>query len=350
MSEHSVSTPIIERGARVLVTGASGFVGRAVVEVLLRAGYIVHGSGRGEAPADWRQPGQTWFPLELSAGTDWRPALAGVSAVVHLAARVHQMRDRGADKLQQYHHANVDGTLQLARCAAVAGVHRFVFMSSIKVNGERTGVDADGLFARFSEASKPQPSDPYGRSKWEAEQQLAGLCAASPMSFTILRPPLVYGPHVGANFLRLLKAVQRGIPLPFAGVRNLRSLMYVGNLAEAVLICLESSIAANKTYLVSDVDTSTPDLVLAIARTLSVPARLVRMPEGLLRFGGALTLKSAQMARLLDSLVIDDSRIRNELFWSPSIAMQQGLNRTIEWMTGKPASPARLPRHGRLRG
>jgi nucleoside-diphosphate-sugar epimerase len=316
MSDRAEISPIVERGARILVTGASGFVGRAVVEVLSRAGYIVHGTGRGDPPSDWPNPAQTWFPIELSAASGWHEALAGVSAVVHLAARVHQMKERGPDKSRQYHQANVDGTLRLARCAAESGTRRFVFMSSIKVNGERTGVDTDGLFERFTEDSPPSPADPYGRSKWQAEQQLRSLCQASRMTFTILRPPLVYGPHVGANFLQLLKAVQRGYPLPFAGVRNLRSLMYVGNLAEAVLICLESSIAANKTYLVSDVDTSTPDLVLAIARTLSVPARLVRMPQGLLRIGGALTLKSAQIARLLDSLVIDDCRIRNELFWT----------------------------------
>lgn len=170
------------------------------------------------------------------------------------------------------------------------------------------------------------------------------------MTFTTLRPPLVYGPQVGANFLRLLKAVQRGVPLPFAGIRNLRSLIYVGNLAEAVLVCLESAMAANKVYLVSDVDISTPDLVIAIARTFDRPPRLFRAPAGLLRAIGALTMRSEAVARMLDSLVIDDSRIRNELFWSPSMTMQQGLNRTIEWLTGKPAVPTRLPRYGRLRG
>ncbi|MGQ0659184.1 MAG: NAD-dependent epimerase/dehydratase family protein [Chromatiales bacterium] len=330
----------IRPGHRVLVTGASGFVGRTLCDLLLRAGYRVSGSSRapaspaaGSGALEWAQVGA------LSAQTDWSQALQDVDAVVHLAARVHQPGERTARTEALHHRSNYEGTVRLAEMSASAGVRRLVFLSTVKVNGKRTVRHADGSWQRYSEDDVPHPQGAYAQSKWEAEQALLEIAARGPMAVTILRPPLVYGPGVGANFLRLVRAVQKGVPLPFARVVNLRSLVYVENLAEAILVCMESQAAAHKTYLISDVDVSTPDLIYAIASVLGRRPRLIRMPLWALRLGGVLTLRSAAVSRLLDSLLIDDSRIRRELFWTPSMTMQQGLARTAAWLGVKAPEP-----------
>lgn len=330
----------IGAGGRVLVTGASGFVGRMLCDLLLRTGYRVRGSSRapaspavGSSALEWAQVGA------LSAQTDWSHALQDVDAVVHLAARVHQPRERAMRAAALHHRTNCEGTVRLAEMSAAAGVRRLVFLSTVKVNGKRTVRHADGSCQRYSEDDVPHPQGAYAQSKWEAEQALLEIAARAPMAVTILRPPLVYGPGVGANFLRLVRAVQKGVPLPFARVVNMRSLVYVENLAEAILVCMESKAAANKTYLVGDVEVSTPDLIDAVARVLGCRPRLIRMPLWALRLGGVLTLRSAAVSRLLDSLLIDDSRIRRELFWTPSMTMQQGLARTAAWLGVKAPEP-----------
>lgn len=334
---------------RVLVTGARGFIGTHVCRLLVRAGFTVRGASRGAHPPS--AVAGEWVRLPaMDAGTDWNAALEGVDAVVHLAGRVHLLRDEAANPLAEYRSVNVAATEGLARQAAACGVRRFVFMSSVKVHGERTAKRDDGTWQRFSEADEPHPLDPYAVSKWEAEQVLGRVAHETGMEIVVLRPPLVYGPGVGANFLRLLRAVQRGMPLPFARVDNLRSLVYVENLAEAVLVCLDSAAAANKTYLVSDVDVSTPDLIHAIARTMARPSRLVSVPLWMLRLAGTVTFRRAAVSRLLDSLLMDDSRIRGELYWSPPHTMQEGLARTVTWLTGKAYTAQSLRLGAGMRG
>jgi len=262
---------------------------------------------------------------EIDGTTDWREALHGVHAVVHLAARVHVMRDVAADPLAQYRAVNVDGTLNLARQAAAAGVRRFVFISSIKVNGEERA-------AAYTEADTPAPEDAYALSKWEAEQGLRQIAAQTGLEVVILRPPLVYGPGVGANFLALMHAVARGIPLPLGAIDNRRSLIFVGNLADAILCCLEHPAAAGKTFLISDgEDVSTPALVRRMAAALGRPARLVALPIPVLRAAAALVGKSALAIRLLDSLTIDGTAIRHTLGWSPPFTLDEGLRETAAW-------------------
>jgi UDP-glucose 4-epimerase len=317
----------------VLVTGATGFVGADVCARLAADGMPVrrvvrehhHGPVQSD---DVRIRG-------IDGQTDWSDALRGCGAVVHLAARVHVMSDASADPLVEYRAVNTVGTLNLARQAAAAGIKRFVFMSSVKVNGE-------GRALPYSLDDTPAPQDPYGVSKLEAESGLREIAASTGMEVVIIRPPLVYGPGVGANFLRLMRAVGKGVPLPFGRVRNLRSLIYVGNLVDLVTVCLDHPNAANRTYLASDgVDLATPDLIRAIAVAIGRPARLVPIPVVWLRAAGALTGKHAQVSRLLGSLTVDGSRLRDELGWIPPFTFQAGIKTTVEWYRSRTMNESR---------
>lgn len=320
--------------AKVLITGAGGFVGRFVCKRLLHGGYGVRACGR-EAVRPPQVPAECeWVQVgELGPETDWATVLEGVRAVVHLAGRVHQLGERETRAAQQYRRINVDGTLHLAETAAAAGVQRFIFLSSVKVNGERTIRDKDDEWQRFSEKDTPHPVDAYGVSKWEAEQGLSHIAEGGHLAVTVLRPPLVYGPGVGANFLRLMRAVKRGVPLPLQSIVNLRSLIYVENLADAIATCLEKEAACNKTYLVSDVTISTPDLIYALAIALGCRPNLIYMPAWILRTIGVITFHYATVSRLLDSLAIDDARIRSDLHWTPPFTAQQGLEKTAAWFS-----------------
>lgn len=305
--------------SRVLVTGANGFVGQALCPLLENAGWQVQRATRGPAA-------NSIAVGEIGAETDWRAALEGVGTVVHLAARVHVMRDDARDPLAQYRAVNRDGTERLARQAALAGVRRLVYLSSIKVNGERTS----GQPFRASDA--PQPQDPYAHSKWEAEQALRRIAAETGLETVILRPPLVYGPGVKANFLRLMRLAEHGVPLPLARVDNRRSLLYLGNLADAVRACLAHPAAAGKIYLLSDgAPLSTPALIRALAKALGKSARLLPVPLPLLRLAGQLVGKDAEIARLLDSLEIDGTGIERELAWQPPYTLDEGLEATAAW-------------------
>ena len=304
---------------RVLVTGATGFVGRALVRRLLADGRPVRAAVR---------PGATALPREVETAaigdigpdTDWRTALAGIDAVVHLAARAHVVHDSSPDAHTLYRAVNTLGTLRLAEAAATAGVRRFVFLSSARVHGERsTG-------APFTESSPLAATDPYGRSKAEAERGLAALAAAGGLDPVILRPPLVYGPGARGNFARLVRLVARGVPLPFGAVRNHRSLVYLGNLVDAIVRTLDHPAAARETFMVSDrEDVSTPELVRRIARALGKPARLIPVPPAVLRLGGRLVGRADDVARLLDDLVVDSSRIGERLGWRPPFTLDEGL-------------------------
>lgn len=305
---------------KVLVTGASGFVGRPLCDALGHAAYELVPAVR----ISRGLPGECVVG-EIDAKTDWRVALQGVHAVVHLAARVHVMNDRTADPLTTFRQVNVAGTLNLARQCVAAGVQRFVFISSIKVNGEERA-------APYTEADTPAPEDAYAISKWEAEQGLRQIAAETGLKMVILRPPLVYGPGVGANFLALLRAVARGVPLPLGAISNQRSLIYVDNLVDAMLRCLEYPAAAGHTFLVSDDEAvSTPQLVRRMAAALGRPTRLVALPVPLLRAAATLAGKSALVTRLAGSLVIDSSKIRRELDWSPPFTLDEGLRETVAW-------------------
>lgn len=312
--------------SKVLITGASGFVGRALCNTLRQPGLAAHSV----VPAVRVAHGLLGEKVigEINGSTDWRAALTGMDAVVHLAARVHVMRDAAADPLAAYRAVNVEGTLHLARQAA-AGVRRFVFVSSIKVNGEERAT-------AYTEADTPAPEDAYALSKWEAEQGLRQIAAATGLEVVILRPPLVYGPGVGANFLALLRAVARGMPLPLGAINNQRSLIYVGNLADAIVRCLEHPAAAGKTFMVSDgEDVSTSGLVRRMARALDRPARLLPVPPSLLRVAVGMAGKSALAIRLMDALTVDSTAIRRDLGWSPPFTLDDGLRETAQWYSGQ---------------
>lgn len=255
--------------------------------------------------------------------TDWHAALTGCQAVVHLAARVHIMHDMVDDPLALYRTTNTDATLNLARQAARAGVKRFVFVSSIKVNGE-------GRDTAYTETDAPAPEDAYAISKWEAEQGLWQIARETGLEVVVLRPPLVYGPGVKANFRRLLDTVARGWPLPLGAIENRRSLLYLGNFVDAIRVCVEHPAAAGQTFLVDDGQpVSTPELVRAVAHAMARPARLLAIPVGLLEFAGALFGRRTAVARLTGSLWVDSALIRTRLGWMPPYSMAAGLAATV---------------------
>jgi len=250
-------------------------------------------------------------------------ALAGCHAVVHLAARVHMMRDGVLDPLVLYREINTEATLNLARQAADAGVKRFVFISSIKVNGE-------GGDAAYREIDAPVPADAYAISKWEAELGLQRIARETGLEVVILRPPLVYGPGVKANFLRLMQWAQKGWPLPLGAIRNRRSLLYLGNFVDAIRLCVEHPAAAGKTFLLDDGEAvSTPDLIRAVAHAMGRSARLLAVPVKVVELAGALSGKHAAVARLTGSLWVDSSLIRSRLNWAPPYSMEAGLAATV---------------------
>lgn len=305
---------------KVLVTGATGFVGAALCARLALEGWAVVPALRKPCGL----PGEVVIGA-LEAGPGWLPALAGCSAVVHLAARVHVPADATRDALALYRAANTDATLRLAREAALAGVRRFVFVSSIKVNGE-------GSDKPYRETDVAAPQDAYALSKWEAEQGLWQIAQESGLEVVILRPPLVYGPGVKANFLNLMRAVDRRLPLPFGAIRNRRSLLYLGNLVDVIRLCLTHPNAAGKTLLVCDgEDISTPELVRRIAAALGRRPRLLPVPVSWMRFAGGMLGKREAVERLLGSLTVDSTQVRAELGWQPPYSMQAGLAATAQW-------------------
>lgn len=310
--------------ARVLVTGASGFVGSILCDTLADAGCTVRAAVRSERRLP-RSVSETIVVGEIGATTQWSTAVLGVDAVVHAAARAHVLGDSVANA-DLYMETNARGTLHLAQAAARAGVRRFVLVSSIKVNGEGT------TDKPYTPADQPAPQDAYGRSKLAAEQALAEVASHTDMEAVSVRPPLVYGPGVRANFLRLLSWVDRGWPLPFGAIENRRSLISVWNLCDLLLRIVQSPTVPTRTCLVSDgEDVSTPELIRRIGAAMSRPTSLLPVPVALLRLGGMLTGRSMEIARLCGSLVVDPAQTRRDLAWLPPLTLNEGIQRTAAW-------------------
>jgi nucleoside-diphosphate-sugar epimerase len=318
--------------SRVLVTGASGFVGRALVPALLAAGHAVDAVLRrpeGSLPAGVR----VRVVPDIGPETEWMAALQGIDAVVHLAARAHVMKDDARDPLAAFCRVNAEGTAALASAAAAAGVGRFVYVSTVKVMGEK---NRDGP---FRESDAPAPEDAYGLSKWAGEKALLDVCRQGRMQPVIVRPPLVYGPGAKGNMLSLFELCRMSPPLPLAGIDNRRSLIGVANLADALNACVANPQAAGRTYFVRDAeDVSTPELIRRVARALGRPARLFPVPAGVLRFSALLAGQAPAAARLLESLQVDDAKIRGELGWTPPHGMVQGLADMADWFTSRDES------------
>ena len=317
----------------ILVTGANGFLGRHVCRALERAGLRARGLVRG--PTKFDACAEVAVASDLTDRGAIRAALRDVRAVVHLAARVHQIRDEDPDPMQAFRRVNVEGTRVLLEEAITAGVRRFVFISTVKAVGEAT-------VEPWTDDTEPAPTDPYGISKLEAERLVLEKSSRAGVEAVVLRLPLLYGPGMKANMLRLFDLVWRGIPLPLGLVRNRRSLLFVENAADAILAALFTEKGTGETYFVSDgEDVSTPDLVRAIAVALDRPARLVPFPvaalktlgrcgDVLARFG-PFPLTTAEIGRLLDSLAVDSSRIRSTLGFAPAYRLRDGLAITARW-------------------
>ena len=308
----------------ILVTGATGFVGRALCAHLEQGGHEVHAAVR--TPVQDLRASRVLTIQALDPDADWTQALAGIDVVVHLAARVHVMHDNAADPAQAFRTANVDATVHLARSAAHAGVKRFVFLSSVKANGERTQPGQP-----FRESDTPAPLDDYGRSKWAAEEGLRQLAEMHPMEVVIIRSPLVYGPGVKANFASLMRLVARSWPLPFGGLHNRRSLVALANLSDFIATCVVHPAAANQTFMVSDGDDlSTPELIRAMALAAGVPARLLPVPASLLLLAARCLGQGPAMHRLCDSLQVDIGKAKDLLDWKPPISVSAGLQRAYQ--------------------
>ncbi|SNR90776.1 UDP-glucose 4-epimerase family protein [Pseudomonas segetis] len=317
-------TPGEDQPCRVMVTGASGFVGKNLLGCLSTLDGVHpvaiyrHASCTDDALFDSYSVG------DIGSTTDWSSALAHSDVVVHSAARVHVMNEVSADPLNAFREVNVEGTLNLARQAVSFGIKRFIFISSIKVNGESTELNhaykADDL---------PKPTDPYGISKMEAEQQLIDLAATTDMEVVIIRPVLVYGPGVKANFLNMMHWLNKGVPLPFGSINNLRSMVALDNLIDLIVTCLKHPAAANQIFLVSDgEDLSTTILLKKMATALGKSAHLLPLPNWLLRLIFTAIGKQAIGQRLCSSLQVDINKTRDLLDWAPRVSVDNALRKT----------------------
>lgn len=302
----------------IVVSGASGFVGRAVCKVIAAAGRSYRGISRA-ATDGLINVGP------IDGTTNWSSVLAGADAVIHLAARVHILRDKAIDPLALFRAVNVDGTLNLARQAVCAGVRRFVFVSSIKVNGEETAIGE-----KFTADDVPNPSDFYAISKNEAEKGLWQISLETGLEVVIVRPPLIYGPGVGANFATMMQLIARGVPLPFGAVYdNRRSLLGVDNMAHFLLYCTDHDEAPGETFLVSDgEDVSTAELLRTLGVALGRPARLIPVPKPVLVHAARFTGQQRLARRLLGSLQIDANKTKRLLNWNPPVDLASGIAKT----------------------
>jgi len=309
------------RSGLVLVTGAQGFVGLPLSTALVKLGYQVRCAVRSSFQVNQSQ--EALSVGDINGATDWDNALVDVAVVIHLAARVHVMNETAADALSAYRKVNVEGTLNLAKQAVQAGVKRFIFISSIKVNGEGTK-----LGHPYCEEQAPLPMDAYGLSKYEAELALQQLAQDTGLEVVIIRPTIIYGPGVKANFKAMMRCLALGIPLPLGSIHNQRSLLALDNLIDLIRVCISHPAAANQTFLASDgVDLSTPELLMAMGVALGKPARLIKLPEGLLMMGAKLLGQQAMAQRLCGSLQVDSSKARKLLCWQAPVSVQEALHK-----------------------
>ena len=305
---------------KILLTGGSGFLGKSLLPKLTQ--FEVTAIGRQQCGPDVA----TYYCKELSSSEDYSDCLVNIDVIIHCAARAHVMKDDHIDALAEYRKVNTQGTINLATQAAASGVKRFVFISSVKVHGEST----TGL-APFTERVDKVPVDPYGLSKYEAELGLRSISAGSDMEVVIIRPPLVYGPKVKANFLSLMRLADTAIPLPFGATNNARSMVYVENLLDFIVTCINHPAAANQTFMVSDSDDLSLKRLLASLRTsLGRPVRLFPVSSSLFRMFGHLIGKSAVVARLIGDLQVNTTKAQTLLEWFPPFTAEQGIKATVE--------------------
>ena len=299
----------------ILVTGASGFIGKALIQKLTYLDRPVSAVVRQSSHSECISIG------EISADTDWSTFVKDQDYIIHTAARVHVMKEKSVESLSAFRKVNVDGTLKLAGQAASAGVKRFIFLSSIKVNGEFTLPDRP-----FIAEDSPSPEDPYGQSKFEAEQGLIKLAMETGIEVVIIRPPLVYGPGVKGNFANMMRWIEKGVPLPLGCIPNQRSLIALDNLIDLIITCIDHPSAANQIFLASDgQDLSTTALLREVAHVMNKPCRLLPIPPSLLNFAAKITGKQAVAQRLLASLQVDISKNEALLGWKPPISVTEGL-------------------------
>jgi len=319
----------------VLITGATGFVGRRLTENLLsqypniHLRLVVRKITQNLLDAHLQSDPRVHLEVvgDINAQTDWSGALNGVDVVIHLAARVHVMQDHASDPLQEYRQANTASSIHLAQAAAKAGVKRFIYLSSIKVNGEATNSGRP-----FSEDSLPAPIDPYGVSKWEAELGIEKICSQTGMEFVVIRPPLIYGPRVKANFKKLMQLVAKGLPLPLGAIHNQRSMLALDNLISFIDAVMTHPAAANQCFLLSDgQDLSTTQLLKLLAKGLHQSLWLIPLPTVILQTLAKVVGQSAASERLLGSLQIDSSKARQLLGWKPPLTVEEGIALTTEY-------------------
>lgn len=321
---------------KILITGANGFVGKALISELIENGFCVRAPLRSiHAKNQLAYLNSSFLETvvigDIDTHTSWHTILEGVDAVIHLAARVHVMRDSVSNPLEEFRKINTYATERLARQAAELGVKRFIYLSSIKVHGEATKKDK-----AFAVQDLPNPQDAYAKSKWEAELVLKRIGQKTGMEIVIIRPPLIYGPEVKANFLQLLNLINSPIPIPLKKADNKRSMIYLGNLVSVIVYSLTHPVAANQTYIVSDNETaSVAELIQLLGKALNRRPYLIPVPKLLLKIVGGLAGKTAAINRLLSHLLVDINKVKRELAWTPPYSLQDGLSATANWYKTK---------------
>ncbi len=309
--------------SKVLITGCSGFVGQHFLEVEKNSSLDILSAVR---KGSYKSSRDTVIVGDINANTDWSDALIDVDVVIHMAARAHIMNDADVDPLKAYREVNTEGALNLARQAAEKGIKRFVFVSSIKVNGEST----TGMTS-FTENNALAPQDPYGFSKAEAEDGLRTISEKTAMEVVIIRPPLVYGPGVKASFRNLMKLALSNLPLPFGAIHNARSMVYVGNLVDFISKCVVHPAAKNQTFIVSDgLDLSLCEMLTLMRSSMGKAVRLFSVPVYIFRFLGMLAGKRDVIDRLVGSLQVDSGKAKQLLDWKPPYSVEQGIKATVD--------------------